>query len=359
MHLVLNTLFYELLQVALDTRTELSRIPSAEEWKALYEEAKRQSVVGVCLLALQKEGGEWAVRYQVPINLKLLWIGKTEKIADRNRKLNLQCHQLSQKLIDSQRWCCILKGQAMAMLYPNPLWRQSGDIDIWVDGDRDELVNMVRRVTGRRDKVTYPHVDFHVFEDTPVELHFKPTWLFNPYYNHRLQKWIDSHHDIQKNTPFPIATTEFNVLYILLHIFRHIFDEGIGMRQIVDYYYVLKEAQGQIKPDLSYFGIERFTSGLMWVLQTTCNMPETWMIAKPDQRVGEWLLREIMLAGNFGHYDLRNQDIRHNTTWSKLFFRMRLSLRRVFLFPGEALCEMPWRIVHYFWRTIKFGRIDH
>ena len=36
-----------------------------------------------------------------------------------------------------------------------------------------------------------------------------------------------------------MPTTAFNVIYQLTHLYHHFFDEGIGMRQIIDYYYVV------------------------------------------------------------------------------------------------------------------------
>ena len=36
-----------------------------------------------------------------------------------------------------------------------------------------------------------------------------------------------------------VPTTAFNVIYQLTHLYHHFFDEGIGMRQIIDYYYVV------------------------------------------------------------------------------------------------------------------------
>lgn len=47
-------LFVELLQVALGRREGLSRVPSAAEWEALYEEAGKQAIVGVMLCGLER-----------------------------------------------------------------------------------------------------------------------------------------------------------------------------------------------------------------------------------------------------------------------------------------------------------------
>ena len=357
-------MFFELLQVALGRRDNLSRIPTPEEWEALYREARRQCVLGLCFEALQRDEGQWGERHAIPLDLKLRWIGKVEKIVDENKKLDQQCKQLCEKFHSSHRLCCILKGQGVARLYPHPEWRQSGDIDVWVPDDRDELVKMTRRVTGKHEQVTYHHTDFRVFADTPVELHFTPSWMCNPLYNRRLQKWFTRNavrectwrrlddNETQSNG-FQVPTLEFNIIYILVHILRHVLDEGIGMRQIIDYYFVLKAAEGKIVPKLSLFGLERFAGGLMWMMHEALGLPEEWMIAKPDEKRGRWLLKEVLTAGNFGHDDPRFIDRWHLTRSQRLTSRIRQTIHRCRVAPGEAAWEMPWRIWHYLWRWRK------
>ena len=348
-------LFLELLRASLGSPKALSRKPSGSEWEDLYSEARRQSVIGLCLQAIQQDGGKWGEENGLPIDLKLKWIGKAEKIADENKKLNQQCRQLSEKLTRSGYWNCILKGQGIATLYPHPEWRQSGDIDIWVGGGRKRVVEMTRRVTKRKEEVTYHHTDFRVFEDTSVEVHFTPTWMFNPITNRRLQRWMEEHKNTREENGFPCTTIQFDVLFILIHIYRHIFDEGVGLRQIIDYFYVLKaykeQGGGDISEELKSLNLSKFTQGLMWLMTEKLDMPSEWMIAKADKRVGEWLLQEIMEAGNFGHFDKRNEGIYHNSPRLKrLWWRIKRSSERILYFPGEALWEMPWRTWHYLWR---------
>ena len=358
-----SSLFLEVLQAALGTRRTLSRIPSAAEWDDIYEQARRHCLRAFFLQAFERDGGQWGDRHGLPLDLKLRWLGKGAKCADTNRRLDAQCLQLSAKLTQSGYWNCLLKGEGVARLYPHPEWREAGDIDIWVDGGRHRLVGMVRRVTGRRAPVTYHHTDFPVFPRTHVELHFTPTWMFNPWRNRALQHWFRAHrqsHPADDRFPMPVPTDEFNLLYLLLHIFRHVFDEGIGLRQLVDYFYALgrgwaacppsSSLDAKMRPLLRRFGLLRFAGGLMWVMEQALGLPRELEIAEPDERVGAWLLEDILSGGNFGHFSPERRSADHVRRADRLWWRLRLSLRRVRLFPGEALWEMPWRVWHFLWR---------
>ena len=81
-----------------------------------------------------------------------------------------------------------------------------------------------------------------------VEVYFFPCSMNNPIYHARLQKWFRRNADLQCSHivglpdgagDIAIPTTAFNVIYQLTHLYHHFFDEGIGMRQIIDYYYVV------------------------------------------------------------------------------------------------------------------------
>ena len=81
-----------------------------------------------------------------------------------------------------------------------------------------------------------------------VEVYFFPCSMNNPIYHARLQKWFRRNADLQCSNvvslpdgagDIAIPTTAFNVVYQLTHLYHHFFDEGIGMRQIIDYYYVV------------------------------------------------------------------------------------------------------------------------
>ena len=148
--------------------------------------------------------------------------------------------------VDEMR-CCVLKGQGNALMYPNPYSRTPGDIDVWIDASRERIMEYAQKKFELGDDIRLQHLETSL-DGVPVELHFFPCSMNNPIYHARLQKWFKRNADLQCSHivrlpdgagDIAIPTTAFNVVYQLTHLYHHFFDEGIGMRQIIDYYYVV------------------------------------------------------------------------------------------------------------------------
>ena len=145
--------------------------------------------------------------------------------------------------------CCILKGQGNALMYPNAYSRNPGDIDVWVNASREQITEYAKKHFELGDDIRYQHIETSV-DGVPVELHFFPCTMNNPIYNAHLQKWFKRNADLQCSNvvslpdgigDIAIPTTAFNVVYQLTHLYHHFFDEGIGMRQIIDYFLVVND----------------------------------------------------------------------------------------------------------------------
>ena len=347
-------LFFELLQVTVGTRDALSRGLSGLEWQALYEEGQRQAVDSIIL-----EGIERLPDNQRPPKLILLqWIGTGELLKQQNQLLNKACVDLQTLFASNGFKSCILKGQGNALLYSNPLLRQCGDIDIWVEGNRDLVLRFLRE-NGKVGPVDIKHCDWDVFQDIPVEAHFIPTWFYNPFINKKLQRWLEGQRNIQFENEsefgFTRPTISFNLVYVLIHIYRHLFDEGVGLRQIMDYYYVLQHSTVEERKMgmkvLRNFRMERFAGAVMFVLQEVFKLDEDYLMSKPLRNEGRFLLKEIMRAGNFGHFDDRNNH--HKSRWANGIEDVKRNLRFVCRYPQEV-CWMPaWKIWHWCWRKKK------
>lgn len=234
-------------------------------------------------------------------------------------------------------------------MYPEPLSRTPGDIDIWVEGGFEKVMRYVQRVS-MTDHVTEHHVEFDFFKDIPVEAHFTPSRLINRRCDRRYQKWVEKEGDRQfthtvdfENGRISVPTQEFNLVYQLSHIYRHMFEGGIGLWQLTDYYVLLVTAElsrdevARVKQLVRQFGMERFAQSLMWVMGYVFHQDQSRMLWKPDEKRGRFLLREIMKMGNFGHADHRfdiDKDASHLRRYCR---RLRGKIRFVKYFPMEVM----------------------
>ena len=128
--------FFELLQLSLGTRDNVSHVPNAHEWKQIYELAEEQAIVGVLFEGLQRciLHSKCSV-VNLQLNLKLHWIGKVQIIQQKNKMMNKAVVNLCQEMLNAGIRIFIFKGQTLAVLYDDSSLRQSGDIDFYCHPD--------------------------------------------------------------------------------------------------------------------------------------------------------------------------------------------------------------------------------
>lgn len=354
------TLFFELLQMALGTREKLSRVPSAAEWGSLFDEAERQAVAGVVFPVIEELS---RCGHKPPLEILYEWIGLAEQLKQQNKVVNQAAVKLSASLKKDGFETCILKGQGNATLYPNPLLRNPGDIDLLVSKKPiGEVIEYVRGMNPE-GRALYHHIELGEVNGVEVEVHYRPSYMFYPVHNRRLQRWFVNHtgEQLLHEVELPegagrvcVPTPEFNVVFQLSHVYNHFLHEGIGLRQIVDYFFLLRregekdERREGLEKTLRYLGLEKIAGAVMWVLNEVLGLEEKYLIAPKDEKRGKALLVEIMKGGNFGFYDAEN--LRANSAVKKNIQRIKRDLRLVRYFPSECLWEPAFRIYHFFWR---------
>ena len=244
------TAIFAFLKYCLGYKGDMSRVIAGMNWHELYSFASKQALLGLCFDGIERLGEEHPEELkQNPIGRELLmtWMGKAQQIRRQNMKVNAVAGKLFSMLREDGLRCCILKGQGNALMYPNPYSRTPGDIDVWIDASRERIMEYTQKKFELGDDIRYQHIETSV-DGVPVELHFFPCTMNNPIYHARLQKWFKRNADLQCSNvvslpdgigEIAIPTKAFNIIYQLTHLYHHFFDEGIGMRQIIDYYYVV------------------------------------------------------------------------------------------------------------------------
>lgn len=371
-------LFFELLQVAVGRRDRLSFSPSASEWRHLYKLAEQHAVQGVCYEAVRR-----LPREQWPNeDLLLDWVWLSQRIAERNAVLSARSVEVYERLRREGFDACLLKGQGNAQLYgPLAEARQAGDVDIWVlphiDPQRQPKRRVVEWVLKQYPKayLRYHHIDWPCLDDADVELHFTPIYLNNFWLNHRLNAWFRHWQEAQMTHivtlgegQVAVPTARFNALFQLLHIYKHVFEEGLGLRQMMDYYYVLQylqdepqEALDELRQMIVALKLEPLAGAVMYVMREVFGLPEQQLIVAPDRHEGVALLSDMMQAGNFGHYDLRYDKERSqeglHSQLHRYWRKTKRNLMLTFHFPHEAIWEPLFRLYHFFWRTLNLWKI--
>ena len=178
--------------------------------------------------------------------LLLQWMAKSQMLEKANVRLNDAAIQVSEWFRKKGFRTCILKGQGNALMYPNPYSQTPGDIDIWVEGGDKRVISFVRSISSH-EKACYHHIEFPSYKGVEVEVHYRPSFLLCFWHDRKLQKYYEREKEEQfshrvmlgEQGEIAIPTVEFNLIFQLTHIYAHLMNEGIGLRQLLDYYYVL------------------------------------------------------------------------------------------------------------------------
>lgn len=344
----------------------MSMVVAKIDWRQLYTFASRQALLGFCfdgIERLTKEFSEELKQNPMGRNLLMTWMGAAQQIRRQNMKVNAVAGKLYSKFREDGLRCCILKGQGNALMYPNAYSRNPGDIDVWINASRERIMEYARNKFELVEDISLQHLETSL-DGVPVELHFFPCFMNNPIYHARLQKWFRRNADLQFSHivslpdgagDITIPTSSFNVVYQLTHLYHHFFDEGIGMRQIIDYYYVVNNGEllvirDSLQKELKHLGLWKFAGAVMFVLHEVLGLSEAKMIVPIDEKRGNLLLAEILDGGNFGRHFSKYGGFTHQSLGKKHFLKIWRNMHFVRYYPAEALCEPLFRTWHFFWR---------
>ena len=168
---------------------------------------------------------------------------------------------------------------------------------------------------------------------------------------------------------------EFNRIFILTHIYRHFLFEGIGLRQVMDYYFVLKnmnsersseglnslsslnslsrgnENLGDVMETLKSLRLTRFAEAMMWILHTQFGLEEKYLICGMNEKEGRFVLNEIFETGNFGQADKRFKGM------SKFRRMTKHGIHLLLHYPSEVIWTPIWLVYHKVWKWRKKRKI--
>lgn len=351
----MTNLFSDVLRAALLDGAVSNKQLSKDECLYIWKESQKQAIDGIML--------EGFVRFKPNISsiqkcqkIKMQWIANVLQLEKRNESTNLHAQQLTKFFKKGGFRTCVLKGQGIALLYPNPKRRRCGDIDLWVEGKRDDIVSFVRSKGVNIHDVHLVHATAEFFKDVLVEIHFCPSWMYNPFSNRRLQSFFASqaseqfaHYD--EAVEFAYPTVFFNLVHSMVHINRHVFEEGVGLRQLMDYYFILKHSSNEERTGaykvLFALGLKKFVGAVMYIMQQVFLLEDDLMLCAPNCTLGSRLLDSVMAGGNFG----KALGLKHGRNkLEKGLLQLKHNIQLMLPYANEAMWIPFFQVWHYGWR---------
>lgn len=304
--------FFALVRAGLwsDGNQEI-RIHGTTDWNEVYQLAQEQSVQGLVLAGLEHSD------IKPPKELLLQWIGEVQMIEQRNRAMNVYIAELIEEMRYAGIYTLLVKGQGIAQCYERPLWRSSGDVDLFLSPDN---YNKAKEFLMPMGEITEPEeaAKKHLAMDIgqwAVELHgtlhsglssridrVMDDVQNDVFYGGDVRSWMNGH------TQVFLPGVDCDVVYIFVHILQHFFKGGIGIRQICDwcrFLWVYRDSinKKSLEQRLRKMKIMSEWKAFAWLAVEYLGMP---VEAMPfyDKRFfskGYQIMVFVVEVGNFGH----------------------------------------------------------
>lgn len=312
----INNLFVELLKVSLGTQDCLSKAPSVEEWIQILKKAEEQAVVGMMLSGLELLPEEqWP-----PVPIKLQWIGEVQ--------MNESQYRLHKSVIAKTRDCleqggvsvAFMKGLVCASRYQHPERRMCGDIDFVVDDTcfpktldlLESIGNVDRELKHEHHGMVYvdnvilePHYKVHNFQNPVVDAAQKE--LFHEVFPHKLEQLYLDGEEI------PVFPPAFECLVLLGHMVNHVYAEGLGLRQVIDFMFFLQKEHKSVLSEecqmyINKMQMERAFRIFVRICEEYLGMSSTLFnieYTEKEKKFANKFFENILMVGNFGRVERR------------------------------------------------------
>jgi len=349
--------FISLLRLGLWGNGNLDiRIDGATEWQEVYRLATEQSVLGLVLDGFEHSD------VKPPKELLLKWIGEVQQIERRNKEMNVFVAELIEKLRKKDIYTLLVKGQGVAQCYEEPLWRCSGDIDLFLSDDNYQkaksfLIPLASSV--EEEYVREKHLAMTI-DGWGVELHGHlysglssrverelDRLQEDTFYSGQVRSWMNG------QTQIFLLKAENDAFYVFTHILQHFYKEGVGLRQICDWCRLLYTYRDSLNYGLLEQRITR--AGLVNEWKAFYNLASRYL-GMPDldsrfmfhdsrfDKKADRIMEFILKSGNMGH----NRDMSHFGKYPYLIRKCVSMGRRIGdlinharIFPMESLRFFP------------------
>ena len=215
----------------------------------------------------------------------------------------------------------IMKGQASAVYYPEPLLRSSGDIDFLIkpeDIDKTTKVLNESSYLENKNNTCEFHLVFHKMNES-LEMHWEPSGIPDGKKGDLCRAYMADAISsavlyTKENTCFYIPDRFHHGLIILLHIAHHIIEAGVGLRHLCDWAVFVNSISNEefcvlFQDKLKKVGLWRFAQLLtqVSVRYLGCEYKQ-WADEDVDNEYLDQLIADVFASGNFGRKDTERRN---------------------------------------------------
>jgi len=313
--------------------SEKERLSDDPDWNAIYTELNDQEI--------QLLFSDYLISQNLPSDVRERWIGKCVDKFEINIRILYVLEWLNELLNRHHIPYMVIKGFSASLLYPRPILRNQGDIDVIVPS---EFYKRAIRLLNQADcdgeylEIESSRECAYKKDDIYIEIHSRFATLNTLEAERLLDRWIyeaipgrlqyqsiydilpqdiaakknrvsDCSYSEQIQSPdmcFPVPPDFLNGLILLTHINQHI-EEGLGFRQVIDWMlfvnrFLNDDRWEAFRDNVVILGLERLAITVTRMCQIYFGLPEqsrTWPQVA-DEQLCEELLQYLFECGNFG-----------------------------------------------------------
>lgn len=344
-------------------------------WLSTYNKIDYQEVNRLAeeqaVLGLLAAGMEHVTDVKVPKENLLQFVGQALQLEQRNKAMNQFLAGIIDRLRKEGVYALLLKGQGIAQCYERPLWRASGDVDLFLSNNN--YMNAVNVLTllakeVEDENIYTKHIGFKI-DKWEVELHGSlrsELWKRfdnmldevqeDIFYGGAVRSWMDG------STQVFMPRADEDVVYVFAHILQHFFKGGIGLRQICDWCRLLYTYRDSLNYGLLESRIRKAGIRTEWKVFATLavdylGMPGGYMPLYDEsnkwKKKADRLLAFILETGNFGHnrdMSYRNEESAISRKWKTFYHITSDTFKQFAIFPMDS--------IRVWWRMMRIGLLS-
>ena len=278
------------------------------DWKSIFQLADEQTVSALLLDVMSLLPSECIT---IPLGNKLKRIVTMQRIEQINRLHRKVIVKIDQALKSEGIPVVFMKGQTTALRYPNPFHRTPGDIDFVVNPkDFKKTIDVLEKI-GKVDH--------------------------NLVHEHHGMAWVDG---------------------VISHMVNHVYEEGLGLRQVIDYAMFLHRCADKVNWMQHYGYLHEMHMERAWRIFTCIcvvylGMPLPSQVEPFSHQEKVWaekMMTDIMRVGNFG----RGEYVFHHRGLKDAFNNYCWVVKRCwnlgFVCPSEARWWIISKVKRFFWK---------